>query len=246
MTATNTTSGGDTDISAEATSAILGLDSQAEGDTDTTEAGSKAEETHTDSQTGDESDADGTADDKATDDKTTETEDDKWLRNKGVDPSDPKAVAAAWKKAEQEFHKTRQSKPSESIQATVTKDETVQALDEIAGLDPTTVKLQRDVSEMRFFMEHTEITDRNAVQAEIVAAAKKFPKLAADFDLETLYAIAKSERVSEVETKAEARGRKAKAEEVERTSSTAVSEGNASSGAATEDNDFMKGFNSKG
>lgn len=244
MSEKNTTSAA-TDISAEASEAIFG-DSQVEDTAAVAEAGDSTEETHTDTESGAES-----VDTKSSTESIVDDEDEEWLRNKGVDPNDPAAVKKAVKlarDAEREFHKARQSKPSESIEATVAKDENVQALDEANGMDPSSVKLQRDVAELRFFGDHPEITRevKDQVQAEIVAAAKKFPKLAADFDLETLYAIAKSERVNDVEKTAEARGRKAKAEEIERSSGAAIPDGSATAGAAkgSSDSDFLKGFNS--
>lgn len=245
MDETTTTSSG-TELSAEA-ALLAGDNSQADdgGAKDGAEGSTK--ETHTDATSGDESNVDAG--------NTAEAEDDDaaWLRNKGIDPSDPDAIKKAAKLArdtEREFHASRQdkSKPNKSIQQGVSENQDVKALDEARGADPRLEMIERTQAEILFFQRHAEIAaaERASVEAEILAVAERYPRLASDFDLDTMYAIAKSERISTVERAAETRGRKAKAEEIERSSSAAIPDGNASSNAqAKEEADFLKGFNSK-
>lgn len=236
-----TTTPSDAGMSAE--SALIAA-SQANASTDVmTGAEGSSDKSTTDTQSGSES-----VDTSTSEDTTATTDADlAWLTNKGVDVNDPKAVAAAWRKAEQEFHKTRQeSKASQSIQEQVTQDDTVAAYDSAAGLDPEVVQLKRDVAEMRFFSAHPDITpeNREQVTADIVEAAKKYPLLASAFDLETLYAIAKSQKIAVVEQTAEARGRKTKSEEISRASGAVIPEGEASGGKKAESvNPFLQGFN---
>lgn len=240
MSETTTTSSG-SEMSAEAS--IIAASQAVNQDSATSGAEESSAKTHTDTQSGSESV------DTSTTDKTTTATDDAdlaWLKNKGVDIDDPKAVAAAWRKAEQEFHKTRQeSKASQSIQQQVAEDDTVQQLDQAVGLDPEVVQLKRDVAEMRFFNAHPEITAENREQAtsDIVEMAKKYPLLASAFDLETLWAIAKSQKVATVEQTAEARGRKAAKEDLSKSSGAVIPAGDASGGKkADNQSDFLKGF----
>lgn len=219
--------------------------SQAASTESTTGAEGTTDKNHTDTQSGSE-----TVDTSTTDKGATGADDAdlSWLENKGVDVNDPKAVAAAWRKAEQEFHKSKQEakQPTQNIQQQVTSDDTVQQLDQSRGLDPKVVALERDVAEMRFFMSHPEITaeQRDQATADIVNTAKKHPLLATEFDLETLWAISKSQKVDTIAQTAETRGRQAKAEEIARASAAAIPDGDASGGKkAEQEAGFLKGFN---
>lgn len=149
-----------------------------------------------------------------------ETEDDTWLKNKGVDPSDPKAVAEAWRKAEQEFHKTRQDAKSQLQTAATNSYEE----DEFA--DPMAQRLQ--VVETRlavqdFYSAHPDAKDMDADMAKIVTAK---PYLAAD--LEAVYAIARAGKYEADLKTAETKGRTAAKAEIARTSGAALPNGNAS------------------
>ena len=148
-----------------------------------------------------------------------ETEDDTWLKNKGVDPSDPKAVAEAWRKAEQEFHKTRQDAKSQLQTAATNSYEE----DEFA--DPMAQRLQ--VVETRlavqdFYSSHPDAKDLDADMAKIVQAK---PYLAQDLD--AVYAIAKSGKYEADLKAAENKGRTAAKAEIGRASGAALPRGNA-------------------
>lgn len=148
-----------------------------------------------------------------------ETEDDAWLRNKGVDPSDSKAVAEAWRKAEQGFHQTRQEAKSQLQTAAASSYEE----DEYA--DPMAQRLQ--VVETRlavqdFYSSHPDAKDLDADMAKIVQAK---PYLAQDLD--AVYAIAKSGKYEADLKAAENKGRTAAKAEIGRASGAALPRGNA-------------------
>jgi hypothetical protein len=200
-----------------------------------TEAEATTEETHTDP-TGVEESAEA----KAEVDRKHD-----WLKNKGLDPSDPDVldkVEQKWREAEQGFHQDRQ-KAKQSIKDAVEQDETAQAITDQIGEDPRIVQLERNQKELTFFMNHPEAKDR---QDDIIAVAKKYPKLAADFDLDTLYAISKSEKLDDAVKEAEAKGRQAAKAEIAKSSVAATPAGMASGPSATKTKDpFDTGFDSE-
>lgn len=186
--------------------------------------------------------------------KTEQTDEDlAWLAEKGIKPEDPdfnKKVAKAYREAEKAMHEATTAKAAatagKSIQDSVAKDDNVKTIDEAAGEDPEKVQMKRDMTEMRFFMDHgDEIApaQRKAVEAEIVAVAKEFPKLAADFDLETMYAIAKSRRSAADIEAARRTGRDEAKAEIARASTQQTSKGNAAGATTTKGADpIAEGF----
>lgn len=225
---------------------VAGTEPQATEADQTQTAEGSANDNSTGTQPGGESDAGTTAAEGTQEGTKLDLSDDqrKWLENKGVDPEDPAAVVAAWHRAEQEFHKDRQdAKPKQTISESVGEDETVQAMQEASGADPEVEQLKRDVKEERFFRQNPEAVDH---EDDIIAVGKRFPKLAAEFDLQTLWAIAKSERMDSELNKAKQEGRDEAKQTIAKQSVASVPNGNNQSPAAPVKADpFLAGFNQK-
>jgi hypothetical protein len=168
--------------------------------------------------------ADETQTDTGSDSVPQETDEDlAWLKNKGLDPTDPefaKKAAQLARNTEREFHKTRQDAKSQ-LQEAATNSYTE---DEYA--DPTAQRLQ--VVETRlavqdFYTANPDAKDMDADMAKIVQAK---PYLAGD--LEAVYAIAKAGKYEADLKAAETKGRNAAKAEIARTSGAALPTGNAS------------------
>lgn len=193
------------------------------------------EETHTD-QVG----TDETVDAKAETDTDPDLE---WLaKSKGVDINDPKAVANAWRKAESEFHKTRQEASTTKLRdsakaATSTGDELTDKVQQL------TIN-----NEIRDFndalrdsgLKKSEIEDINGEMAELL---EKKPHLARD--LNDAYAIVKTARLEAQLKTATATGRKQAKTELAKSSVAGAPQGNASEATdtSTDEDHFLKGFN---
>lgn len=145
-----------------------------------------------------------------------------WLRNKGIDPSDPDAVnkaAEAWRTAEQEFHKGRQTKSELG-------EQTEAATRDLAGDDPVLARMS--VLENRqivrdFYDTNPGAKDMDAEMAEIVKAK---PYLAQDLD--AVYALAtKAKHDTELAQAREAGRNEAKAQ-IAKASIAGTPHGNAS------------------
>ncbi len=137
-----------------------------------------------------------------------------WLaRSKGVDVNDPKAVAEAWRKAEQEFHRGRQES-KQSLQDAVTPADT-----------DASEQMRRELTEMRFYMDNPEAKGR---EAELIAVAEDYPELGGSFNLNALWEIAKSRSAKADLEAARKEGREAAKTEIARASSATAPKGNAS------------------
>lgn len=217
-------------------------------------ADDSAEETHTDL-TGDESAADEAADDNDADDTAAaeatpvdeEDENAKWLRNRGIDPKDPDAIKKAAEYAretERKFHQSRQEEAASrrSVQDAIAEDESIQ--EHMPDNDDSRVaRLERNLAEERFYRTHPEAVGH---EDEIIATAKKYPKLAADFDLGALWDLTQAQNTAQLVAEAEERGRKQAAEEQQRKSTARVPSGNASAGGKTPKKDpLIEGFDSE-
>lgn len=136
-----------------------------------------------------------------------------WLaKAKGVDINDPKAVADAWRKAEQEFHKTRQDAKNQLHTAAQEATEG----DDVA-------QLRTSVEVLQFYAFNPEARELDAEMSEIVKAK---PYLAADLD--TVFKLAKADRHDAALKAAESKGREAAKTEIARSSAAAMPKGNAS------------------
>lgn len=149
-------------------------------------------------------------------------EDREWLKNKGVDPNDAKAVAAAWRTAEQEFHKQRQDTKSQL------REETEAAVRGDGGDDARLRALEVRVAVRDFYDDNPDAKDLDEQMAKIV---KQRPHLASDLD--AVYAMAKLGGSKTAEEAAENRGREAAKAEIGRSSAAKSLPGNANSGGST-------------
>lgn len=155
-----------------------------------------------------------------------ESTDDKaeWLRNKGIDPSDPDAIhkaAEAWRKAEQEFHKSRQQKGE-------LQNEAETAARDLAGEDAVLARM--NVLEMRQtvrdFFDNPNYPGASELEPQMAEIVRARPYLAQD--LEAVYALAKqSKHEADVEAAKEAGRQEAKAQ-IAKASVAGTPRGNAS------------------
>lgn len=199
MEDTTTTVSQSPDASEDTSQLEQAIDTSAEVATDETQTAP----TGSDSESSDETDEDLT-----------------WLSNKGVDASNPKAVAEAWRKAEQEFHKTRQEAKSQLQEAASNSFEE----DEYA--DPTAQRLQAletRIAVQDFYANNPDAREMDADMAKIVASK---PYLAGDLD--AVYAIARAGKYEASLKEAENKGRSAAKADIARASGAAMPRGNAS------------------
>lgn len=156
-----------------------------------------------------------------------------WLKNKGIDPSDPDAIKKAAELArntEREFHKSRQEASAKL------KDVAVDTVATGNPADDTLYRLQIRDSVRDFKdslrdegLSRAEIEQIDTKMAEVLVAK---PYLAGDLD--TAYALVKVEQSKDVIAAAEARGREAAKAEIARTSTATTLHGNASSAVKTD------------
>ena len=153
-------------------------------------------------------------------------EDITWLQNKGIDPSDPKALSATAKLLrdnEREFHKTRQEAKNqlqEAATAAVPSDEYASDYEVLAQRQQV---LETRVAVQDFYSDHPDARDMDADMAKIVQAK---PYLAQDLD--TVYALAKSTKYEAAISAAETKGRTDAKAAIARQSGAALPKGNAS------------------
>lgn len=206
-----------------------------QGGLEETQAASTTEDTP--EETSDETSADPKADASEVTD-----EDLKWLKSKGIDPTDPKAVAKAYRTAEQEFHKSRQEgKPSLKTQAvTAVTDETDSALtNEVQQL-----KVAQQVNEFRSNLRDQGYTKDqiDEIDSKMGELVEKKPYLAQDLD--ALYALARSDKYDSDLKAAEERGRQAAKQSLGKATAAKAPSGNAQTRpeSLTKDEEFDKAF----
>lgn len=224
MEQTNTT---DNVVSNEADEAIILDDDQSQATEDTADtAEATTENTQSDTTSQDES-----VNAPSTGDNDVNLE---WLaKTKGVDVNDPKAVAEAWRKAEQEFHKTRQQTSTKLKDAA---GEAVTTGDELADQ----IRLLQVQSNIRDFEdklrdEGLKKADIEAIKDDVADVLVAKPYLAGD--LEAAYAIVNSSRTSKLIEEAKNQGREEAKAEIARASSSAMPKGNASGNTRKEEVD---------
>lgn len=147
-----------------------------------------------------------------------------WLRNKGIDPSDPEAldkVEQKWREAEKGFHTQRQEAKSKL------KDEAVIAVTGDDDVRSALAQVQVQLAVNDFYSAHPDARELDGRMAEIVQAK---PYLAGD--LEAVYALANADSLKDRLAAAEARGREAAKLEIAKSSAAASPKGNASTGSS--------------
>lgn len=157
-----------------------------------------------------------------------------WLRNKGIDPSDPEAldkVEQKWREAEKGFHTQRQEAKSKL------RDEAVTAVTGDDEVRSALAQVQVRLAVNDFYADHP---DARALDEQMAAIVQAKPYLASD--LEAVYALASYGSQQEKLKAAEERGREAAKQEIARSSQAASPKGNAStsSGTTTEPSAFDK------
>jgi hypothetical protein len=188
------------------TSADQTTESQAE---QTTEATAEA------TQTQDQTDPQGTDESATVADQNVE-----WLKNKGIDPSDPQALskaAAMYREAERAMHESNQNR--KNLQTELGED------DEQTLIDPNVAAFGRQVTELRFYQDHPEAKGR---EDEIIAVAKDYPELGKAYNLQALWEIVQGRSASAAIKAAEKKGSEQTRQDIARASIAGAPRGSAS------------------
>lgn len=216
------------------------MDEQTTTAPDTSESSEQPSQLGEAVQAADEQTTETQPDPTSTPESTEHTEDDDvaWLRNKGVDPTDPAALKNAAKfarDAEREFHKSRQEAKNQlrdEITTAYAPDEADTEYDPVmARLQALESRDQQREASLRvidFYDAHPDARDLDSDMADIVKAK---PYLAQDLD--ALYTIAKASKSDAAITAAEERGRETERQAIGRASSAHLPAGNASSPSST-------------
>lgn len=200
---------------------------QPDANTDTP-AGESTEETHP------------TPENNTTPDDDEPDEATEWLRNKGVDPNDPKAVAEAWRKAEQEFHKGREDtskKLRDQVNEAVTDDQDTELANEVRQL-----KAAQKVNDFFSDLRDSGLTKDqiNEIDAALAVVIQKRPHLGTDLD--AAYAVVLKDQHDKSLVDAEKKGRAAAKAQIARASTAKTPAGNPSTSKPANDDEFVKGF----
>lgn len=144
-----------------------------------------------------------------------------WLKNKGIDPSDPEALskaAAMYRNAEKQMHEATQGAADKlrdaATEATTTGDEVTDRVS----------RLETELQVTRFYQKHPDAEQLDTELAELV---QKKPWLAQD--LEDAYTIVKAGKSDAALKAAEAKGREQAKQEIAKASTAGTPTGNASS-----------------
>lgn len=149
-----------------------------------------------------------------------------WLKNKGLDPSDPEALskaAAMYRSAEKQMHEATQGAADKlrdaATEASSTGDEVVDRVN----------RLETELQVTRFYQKHPEAEQVDAELAELV---EKKPWLARD--LEDAYTIVKAGKTDEALKAAEKKGRDEAKQEIAKASTAGTPSGNAATRTSSE------------